>query len=73
MTDYQLGQHEADIKSLKEDVRLLVENQTKVMEFIAKQEGGRKYIWAVFGAIGAIAAFMIQIVSFVADIIKVKF
>jgi len=52
-----IGSLEADNVSIKEDLKELRENQKPILEFIAEQKAGRKFIWLFFGVVAGIAAF----------------
>lgn len=52
-----LGENKADISSLKSDVAEIKDNQKILIEFMAEQKAGRRYVWMLFGAIASIIAF----------------
>lgn len=58
-----IGSLKADNASIKEDLKELKENQKPMLEFIAEQKAGRKFIWLFFGVIAGIAAFFKDVIN----------
>ena len=60
----QLGQHEANILSLKEDVREIKEDVKAVLEAIAQAKGGMRTILGVATMGGAVGALLAKALPF---------
>lgn len=65
-----IGEHNADIATLKQDIKEIKENQKAILAFITEQTLGRKYIWMLIGGLAAFFTFAKDILSLVANFFK---
>lgn len=77
-----IGEHRADIKSIKEELKAIrikidedtstfLKRQDTILEFIAEQKAGRKYILLFLGSVATFAAFFKDIISAASSIFKI--
>ena len=58
-----VGEHDADISTLKTNIAEIKANQKIILEYITEQKVGKKYIWLFLGVIAGVVAFIKDIVS----------
>lgn len=67
-----LGEHNANISSLKVDIKEIKDNQKTILEFIAEQKTGRKYVWILFGSITGLVTLGRDILSTIQNYFTLK-
>ena len=70
---YQIiGEHKADITSLKQDLKEIKDNQKVFIEFVTEQKAGRKYVWIIFASVAGLISFGKDIIAAISGIFTLK-
>ena len=77
-----IGEHRADIISIKEELKAIrhkieedtstfLKRQDTILEFIAEQKAGRKYILLFLGSVATFAAFFKDLLTAAVSLFKI--
>jgi len=68
----EVGEHKADIASIKSDIQEIKDNQKPLLEFIAEVRAGRRYTWIFLATVAGVATFAKDIISAVFSFLSFK-
>ncbi len=70
---YQIiGEHKAEIASLKKSIEEISENQKIFIQFVTEQKAGRKFIWLLFGTLASVATFGKEVLQAISSLLSFK-
>jgi len=67
-----IGEHKADILSLKKDIQEIKDNQKVFVTFVTEQKAGRKYLWLFFATVAGFVSFGKDLLTTVFSLFSLK-